>query len=150
MGKGAAGGRAALGRRIVAGAGRRRRALIALALLGAGPLACGRGGDVAVAPPPTADVRPTTTVAPTTTTTVPPTTVPPTTTTLPPTTTTTAPPPQTYVVVAGDTLVGIADRFGVGAQQITLVNRLSDPRRLTVGQTLLIPVAPGGSPPSSG
>jgi LysM repeat protein len=95
-------------------------------------------------------VRPTTTAAPTTTTTVPPTTIPPTTTTLPPTTTTTAPPPQPYVVVAGDTLVGIADRFGVAAQQITLVNRLSDPRRLQVGQTILIPVTPAGSAPSSG
>jgi LysM repeat protein len=117
--------------------------------------ACG-GGSAALPPPPTADVVPTTATPPSTTTTATTataptaTTAPPvTTTTLPPTTTTTTP-TLSYEVVAGDTLVTIAERFGVSADQLSRLNRLSDPRRLQVGQTLTVPVPPDGAAAATG
>ena len=123
--------------------------------------ACG-GGDAAVPPTPTADVLPTTTTPPTTTTTAAPTTTTTTaaapttttttgapTTTVPPTTTTTAP-SMRYEVVAGDTLVTIAQRFGLAAETLAQLNRLADPRRLQIGQTLVIPVPADGAAAATG
>ena len=46
---------------------------------------------------------------------------------------------QRYVVQEGDTLSGIAVRFGVSEQAIRELNPLSDPDRLLVGQELIIP-----------
>jgi LysM repeat protein len=83
------------------------------------------------------------------------------------TTTTTAAPTTTtlalrkamqYTVQQGDTLSAIARRFRVTTGAVVLLNRLTSPDRLTVGQTLTIPpeipvklvirpatVAPGGT-----
>ena len=49
-----------------------------------------------------------------------------------------------FVVRRGDTLYSIARMFGTTTQEISYVNQLSDPNRLSVGQALVIP---GGSAP---
>lgn len=49
----------------------------------------------------------------------------------------------TYVIQSGDTLSGIANRFGVSVRSLMDANGIGDPRRILVGQTLSIP---GGSP----
>lgn len=46
---------------------------------------------------------------------------------------------ERYVVQAGDTLSGLARRFGVPASAIRLLNRLDDPDELAVGSSLWIP-----------
>lgn len=57
------------------------------------------------------------------------------------------PTPIIYVIQAGDNLIGIASRFGVSAQFLQQVNGILDPRRLQIGQELLIPVEePEGGP----
>jgi LysM repeat protein len=67
-----------------------------------------------------------------------------TTVTAPTTTTTTEPPRRAinYTVRSGDTLIGIARRFGVSIDAIVKANRLTDANRLTLGQKLKIPPAP--------
>ena len=59
-----------------------------------------------------------------------------------------------YVVVAGDTLGGIAVKFGVSSQAIIDANNITDPSRIRVGQQLRIPGATGpaasGSPHGGG
>jgi lipoprotein NlpD len=55
----------------------------------------------------------------------------------------TAPQPQTYVVKRGDTLYSIALDQGVDWRDLAAWNQLSDPTRLSVGQTLVVrPPAP--------
>jgi D-alanyl-D-alanine carboxypeptidase len=49
-----------------------------------------------------------------------------------------------YVVQAGDTLLAIADRFGVSVDSIVEVNGIDDPTLINVGQELIIP---GGQAP---
>lgn len=44
-----------------------------------------------------------------------------------------------YTVQAGDTLGKIATRFDVSVEELIQANELSDPNRLDVGQTLIIP-----------
>lgn len=113
-------------------------------------------------PPPTATVVaepvfPTT--APVDTPTAPPTATPPPTATIAPTATTTptaeptpavtetptAPPTITYTVVQGDTLLAIANAYDVTVDDIVNANGLSDPSKLSIGQTLIIPL-PGSAP----
>jgi len=61
-----------------------------------------------------------------------------------------------YTVQAGDTVWGIAQRFGVTPEALAEANSLSDPDRLQLGQELVIPVedeaapdeVPGGEPSS--
>lgn len=45
----------------------------------------------------------------------------------------------TYVVQRGDTLTRIARRFGVNMQVLAEVNNITNPNRIYVGQTLVIP-----------
>lgn len=52
----------------------------------------------------------------------------------------------TYTVQAGDTPSGIARRFGVSAPALMAANSISDPRKLYVGKTLVIPS--GGTAPA--
>ena len=88
-------------------------------------------------------VPPTATPMPPTPTPMPPTPtpVPPTPTPVPPT-----PTPVVYVVKAGDTLGAIAKAFGVTVEALQEANGISDPRRLQIGQELIIPTAVSPSP----
>lgn len=49
---------------------------------------------------------------------------------------------RTYTVVKGDTLAALAKRFGSSVTAIATASGVSDPNKITVGQSLLIPVAP--------
>jgi LysM repeat protein len=59
-----------------------------------------------------------------------------TTTTLAPTTTTI---PQVYVVQKGDSLSGIAKKFGVSAAKLAAFNNITDPDKIQAGQKLNLP-----------
>lgn len=56
----------------------------------------------------------------------------------------------TYVVRQGDTLGGIALKFGVSVQAIMQANGLSNPNLIYVGQRLIIPTGSGGNTSSTG
>jgi LysM repeat protein len=56
------------------------------------------------------------------------------------TATNTAPPYPTYVVVSGDTCLGIALRYGVTLDELKTANGLSDCNFLSQGQVLYVPV----------
>ncbi len=49
------------------------------------------------------------------------------------------PTPFVYAVQAGDTLSGIAARFGLTVEELVQANRLVDPDSLQIGQQLTIP-----------
>jgi len=55
--------------------------------------------------------------------------------------------PKTYVVVSGDWLSTIADRFGVSLEALIQANGINNPNALEVGQTLIIPA---GTPQPAG
>jgi len=52
-----------------------------------------------------------------------------------------------YTVRSGDTLSGIARRFGTTTRELMALNNIDDPRRLFVGRNLIIPGNTGGSSP---
>ena len=54
---------------------------------------------------------------------------------------------QIYEVKSGDSLYQIARRFGTSTETLRLLNQLSDPSRLVIGQSLLVPG--GGTAPRS-
>ena len=58
---------------------------------------------------------------------------------------TVTPTPIIYVIQKGDTLIPIARKFGVTVAAIQKANGITDPRRLRIGQEIIIPVeaAPG-------
>jgi LysM repeat protein len=56
----------------------------------------------------------------------------------------------TYTVVAGDTMYGIARRFGVDFEVLVGVNNISNPSLIRVGQVLTIPGGGQPAPPPSG
>ncbi len=68
--------------------------------------------------------------------TLPPIVTTTTTTTLPPTTTTI---PKVYVVQRGDSLSGIAKKFGVSAAVLAGFNNITDPDKIQAGQKLKLP-----------
>lgn len=49
---------------------------------------------------------------------------------------------EIYVVRSGDTLYGIAQRFGVTLNELITINQLVNPEELVIGQAILIPVSP--------
>lgn len=53
---------------------------------------------------------------------------------------TVTPTPVIYVIRKGDTLLAIARQFGVTVQAIQQTNGISDPRRLRIGQEIIIPL----------
>jgi 3D (Asp-Asp-Asp) domain-containing protein len=55
------------------------------------------------------------------------------------------PPPTQYQVNRGDTLFKIARDFGVNVDDLMAVNNIQDPRALTIGQNLSIPVGEAGT-----
>ena len=70
-----------------------------------------------------------------------------------------APPPATpghsptagpiiHVVQRGETLYGIAARYGTTVSAIVAANRLTNPNRIYVGQRLVIPQGSGGTAPA--
>ena len=67
---------------------------------------------------------------------------------LPTNTATPTPTPVVYTVQRGDTLLAIAAQFGVSAEAIQTANGILDPRRLQIGQQLVIPdqETPAGQP----
>ncbi|NPA91730.1 MAG: LysM peptidoglycan-binding domain-containing protein [Chloroflexi bacterium] len=98
---------------------------------------CGRVITRPTPLPPT----PTPTVTPTPTPTRRPATPTPRPYTPPPTPTPTATPtPLIYTIQKGDNLISIARRFGVSVQALQDANGIVDPRRLQIGQPLVIPV----------
>jgi murein DD-endopeptidase MepM/ murein hydrolase activator NlpD len=54
--------------------------------------------------------------------------------------------PELYTVQAGDTLMIIASRYGVGVEQLIEANTLANPDYLEIGQVLIIPAPPPGTP----
>lgn len=117
--------------------------------LAAGPTLATASGPTATAPTASPVIIATATTAATSTplaaASATPTSTP---TTVPPTTTPSPTPsgPTVYVVEAGDTLLGIAERFGVTTEAILRVNDLDDPDNLTEGQELAIPPTPTAEP----
>lgn len=58
--------------------------------------------------------------------------------------------PIVHVVYWGETLSGIALRYGTSVQAIAGYNGLTNPNRIYAGQRLLIPAGPVDNPPSGG
>jgi murein DD-endopeptidase MepM/ murein hydrolase activator NlpD len=48
---------------------------------------------------------------------------------------------DTYIVKKGDTLYGIAKRFGVSVETLTIMNKMSGSNTIKVGQSLIVPLA---------
>ncbi len=74
-----------------------------------------------------------------TATATPASTAPPTPSPTPAATPTPTPAPQTYTVQAGDTLLQVAERFGITAEDLQAKNNLADPNSIFVGQKLELP-----------
>jgi LysM repeat protein len=61
---------------------------------------------------------------------------------------TVTPTPIIYSIKKGDTLLAIARQFGVTVQEIQEVNGIADPRRLQIGQEIIIPLKEGEGEPT--
>ena len=61
---------------------------------------------------------------------------------------TVTPTPIIYVIQRGDTLIPIARKFGVTVQDIQDANGITDPRRLQIGQEIIIPRREGEGEPT--
>jgi LysM repeat protein len=60
------------------------------------------------------------------------------------------PPPNVHVVVKGDSLDKIAKQHGVTIAELQKLNKISDPKKLQIGQTLVLPPnATPATPPAS-
>lgn len=57
-----------------------------------------------------------------------------------------SPTPYLYTIVKDDTMLGIALRFGLTLDALLAANPQTDPRFLTIGNTVVIPVGEGGLP----
>jgi len=114
-----------------------RRALV---LGGLGILALLAGCAPQATPTPRATDTPTLSPTPLAAITRPATATPAPLTPLPTATPTITPTPVIYVVQKGDNLLSIARRYGVTLQALQEANGILDPRRLQIGQELIIPV----------
>lgn len=61
---------------------------------------------------------------------------------------TVTPTPVIYTIVKGDTLLVIARQFGISVEEIQSANGIDDPRRLRIGQELIIPPKEAGDEPT--
>jgi LysM repeat protein len=63
-----------------------------------------------------------------------------------------APTPQTYTIKSGDTLTKIARRFSLTIDQLLAANKdtIKNPNRISVGDTIIIPLPPGDGGSGSG
>ncbi len=61
---------------------------------------------------------------------------------------TVTPTPIIYTIQPGDTLIPISRKFGVTVEDIMEANGITDPRRLQIGQEIIIPLIPGESGPT--
>ncbi len=61
---------------------------------------------------------------------------------------TVTPTPVIYTIVKGDTLLVIARQFGVSVEDIQSANGIDDPRRLRIGQELIVPPKEAGDEPT--
>lgn len=52
---------------------------------------------------------------------------------------------DTYIVKKGDTLYGIAKRFGISVETLTILNKMSGSNTIKVGQVLTVPLATSGN-----
>ena len=57
---------------------------------------------------------------------------------------------RTYTIVRGDTLSGIAKRFGTTYQEIARLNGIADPNKIRAGQVIKIPDSSGSGSSGSG
>lgn len=55
---------------------------------------------------------------------------------------------KTYTVQAGDTPSGIARKYGISSRELMAANNITDPRRLYVGRSLVIPSQGAATTPS--
>jgi LysM repeat protein len=62
---------------------------------------------------------------------------------------TVTPTPIIYVIQKGDTLIPIARKFGITVQDIQQANGITDPRRLRIGQEIIIPPKEGEGEPTA-
>jgi LysM repeat protein len=62
---------------------------------------------------------------------------------------TVTPTPIIYTIKRGDTLLAIARQYGVSVAAIQEVNGITDPRRLQIGQEIIIPLEPGEGEPTA-
>ncbi len=53
-----------------------------------------------------------------------------------------------HKVKSGDTLIGMAKRYGIRSRDIVLLNNIRNPRALRVGRDLILPLRPGASLPA--
>lgn len=63
-----------------------------------------------------------------------------------------SPTPIMHIIQKGDTLLGIANKYGVTVQSLQETNGILDPRRLQLGQELIVPqddLARTGGPPTA-
>jgi LysM repeat protein len=60
-----------------------------------------------------------------------------------------SPTPHIYIIQSGDTLLAIAQEYGISIDDLMSTNRLESADSLTAGQELIIPKAEGASGPSA-
>lgn len=108
---------------------RRGGRIVGVGLVAVLGLAACDGGEEEPTAPATPAQTPTPTATPTPTPTAEPTPEP-------------TPESQTHVVESGETLSGIAARFGTTVDAIVEANGIEDPDHLAVGEELVIPPAP--------
>lgn len=65
--------------------------------------------------------------------------------TAPPTAPPTTVPMAEYIIASGDTMSGIAKKFGVTMQALLSANNLTDPNLVRVGQKVKVPIAPAAA-----